>query len=255
MTFFPVESEKLSRSVAAQIELLILRGVLRPGERLPAERDLAERMGVSRPSLRAALSELEEAGLVQVRAGSGIYIADLLAPAFPVPLIRLFATHDEAVHDYIAFRRDMEGLTAARAAEAGSATDIAVIAGIFGRMEQAHESRAPGEEARLDAEFHMAIVEAAHNLVMLHMMRGMYRLLREGIFANRAALFQRRSTRATLLAQHRAIFEAIRDHDPDRARNAVGAHLDFVEQTMIDLRRTEHNERIARQRLLHAAES
>ncbi|WP_116132385.1 FCD domain-containing protein [Tropicimonas sp. IMCC34043] len=252
MPFTPVDAERLSRAVVNQIELLILRGVLAPGERLPAERDLAERLGVSRPSLREALVELEARGLIQRRAGAGIFVADLLGPAFSDPLIRLFATHDEAVLDYVAFRRDIEGLAAERAARLGSDTDQAVIAEIFGRMEAAHEARSGEAEARLDAEFHMAILEASHNLILLHMMRSMYQLLREGVFLNRRALFRQRTTRAALLAQHRAILTAILARDPAAARTAAEAHLDYVEQTILDLRRAEHNETVARQRLEHA---
>ena len=116
MPFRPVTPEKLSTAVVRQIELLILRGVLRPGERLPAERELAERLGVSRPSLRDAVSSLQEAGLLASKPSAGIYVADVLGSAFAPALTQLFARHDEAVFDYLSFRRDMEGLAAARAA-------------------------------------------------------------------------------------------------------------------------------------------
>ena len=255
MPFTPIQSEKLSAAVVEQIELLILRGVLRPGERLPAERDLAERLNVSRPSLREALAELEERGLVSRRAGAGIFIADIVGTAFSDPLIRLFSSHDEAVFDYLAFRRDMEGLAAERAARLGSDTDLAVIAEIFAQMEAAHASRSGAEEARLDAEFHLAIVEARHNIVMVHMMRAMYQLLREGVFYNRQALFRQRVTRSALLDQHRAIHEAIRARDAEAARRAVETHLDYVEGAMLDLRRAERNETIALQRLRHARDT
>ena len=105
MPFEPILPEKLSASVVRQIELLILRGILRPGERLPSERELSERFGVSRPSLREAVSELQEAGLLVARANSGIYVADVLGSAFSPALTRLFASHDEAVFDYLGFRR------------------------------------------------------------------------------------------------------------------------------------------------------
>ncbi|SNS20945.1 FadR/GntR family transcriptional regulator [Tropicimonas sediminicola] len=255
MPFTPVDSEKLSQAVVRQIELLILRGVLRPGERLPAERDLAERLAVSRPSLREALSELEERGLILRRASAGIFVADVLGPAFSEPLIRLFSAHDEAVFDFIAFRRDIEGLAAERAARLGSDTDLAVIAEIFRQMETAHEGRSGSEEARLDAEFHMAIIEAGHNLVTLHMMRAMYQLLQEGVFFNRKAMFRQRTTRVALLDQHRAVHDAIRQRDPAAARTAVEAHLDYVQQAMLDQRRADHHEMVARQRLQHASNS
>ena len=120
MPFRSVQPEKISTSVTHQIELLILRGILRPGERLPSERELSERMGISRPSLREAIAELQQKGLLTSKAGAGIYVADVLGGAFSPALTRLFADHEEAVLDYIGFRRDMEGLAAERAARLAS---------------------------------------------------------------------------------------------------------------------------------------
>ncbi|MEM6741711.1 MAG: FCD domain-containing protein [Pseudomonadota bacterium] len=251
MPFSPVEPEKISTSIVRQIELLILRGVLRPGERLPAERALAERLGVSRPSLREAIAELETSGLLARRAGAGIFVADVLGSAFSPALVRLFAEHDEAVFDYLAFRRDVEGLAAERAARQGSDTDLEVISTIFSKMEAAHTKPSPKEEANLDAQFHLAIVEASHNVVMLHMLRSMYDLLRQGVFYNRQVMFRQRTTRAALLTQHRAINDALQVRDPDGAKHAVHLHLDFVEQALRDQRRAEENEAVAKQRLAH----
>ena len=93
MPFQKINPERVSDSVVKQIEQLILRGILRPGERLPSERDLAERLGVSRPSLREAVSDLENRGLLKTRAGSGVYVADVLGSAFSEPLIALFSSH------------------------------------------------------------------------------------------------------------------------------------------------------------------
>ncbi len=251
MPFEKVQPEKLSHGVVRQIELLILRGILRPGERLPAERELSERLGVSRPSLREALADLQAAGLLTSRAGAGVYVADMLGSPFSGPLVRLFATHDEAVFDYIAFRRDMEGLAAARAAGFGSDADLEVIAAVFGKMEAAHSKRSPEDEAALDADFHLAIIEASHNVVMLHMMRSMYQLLREGVFYNRQVMFRQRTTRDTLLDQHRAINEALQAREAAGARAAVEAHLDFVAAALSAQQKADRNEAIARKRMEH----
>ncbi|CUH78403.1 FadR/GntR family transcriptional regulator [Tropicibacter naphthalenivorans] len=249
MPFSQVQPEKLSAAVVSQIELLILRGILRPGERLPSERELSERLGVSRPSLREAVAELQERGLLTSRAGAGIYVTEVLGSAFSEALIQLFAGHDEAVFDYLSFRRDMEGLAAERAAEHGTDTDLQVIAELYAKMEAAHGKRNPNEEARLDADFHLAIIEASHNVIMLHMMRSMYQLLREGVFYNRQIMFKQRTTREALLDQHRAINDALQARDPQAARKAVEQHLSYVETALHADRRTEANESIARQRL------
>ena len=251
MPFQPVQQEKLAHGVVRQIELLILRGLLRPGERLPSERELAERMDVSRPSLREAIAELQQRGLLVTRAGAGVYVADMLGSAFSDALINLFASHDEAVFDYISFRRDLEGMAAERAARFGSETDLKVINTVFTKMEAAHSKRNPADEAELDAEFHLAIFEASHNIIMLHTMRAMFDLLRAGVFYNRQQMFRQRTTRDLLLEQHRAINDGIQARDPIAARSAAEAHMTYVEGALDDLRRAIKHEEIARLRYQH----
>ena len=251
MPFQKIQPEKLSQSVVAQIELLILRGILRPGERLPSERELSERFGVSRPSLRDAVAELQKSGLLTAKANAGVFVAEALGSNFSPALTRLFAAHDTAVFDYIDFRRDMEGLAAERAARLGSDTDLAVVDSVFQRMEAAHQKRNPTDEARIDADFHLAIIEASHNVVMLHMMRSMYELLRDGVFYNRQIMFQQRTTRTMLLDQHRAINTALQARDAKAARKAVESHMDFVRVALEDRRKSEEHEAIAQQRLSH----
>lgn len=251
MPFQKVQTEKLSTSVIRQVEQLILRGILRPGERLPSERELSERLGVSRPSLREAIADLQDRGLLTSKAGAGIFVADVLGSAFSDSLIKLFSSHEEAVFDYISFRRDMEGLAAERAARFASDTDLSVIQSVFKKMETAHTKRNPTDEARLDADFHLAIIEASHNVIMLHMMRSMYQLLREGVFYNRSVMFKQRTTRGDLLEQHRDINTALQARDPEAARQAVVAHLDYVERSLTDFQKAERNEAVARQRFEH----
>ena len=254
MPFTPVQPEKLSTAVTRQIEKLILRGILRPGERLPSERELSERLGVSRPSLRDAVAELQEKGLLTTKAGAGIYVANVLGSAFSDALVNLFANHREAVADYVSFRKDLEGLAAERAARHASDTDLRVVQTIFDKMEAAHQKRDPSDEARLDADFHLSIIEASHNVVMLHMMRSMYQLLQQGVFYNRQTMFKQRTTREMLLDQHRAINDALQNRNPAGARAAVEAHLSYVAQSLSDQHRAERNEAIAKMRLDHENE-
>lgn len=251
MPFQKILPEKLSHAVQHQIELLILRGILRPGDRLPAERELAEQLGVSRPSLRDAIAKLQERGLLDARAGSGVFVADVLGSAFSPALIKLFSTHEDAVHDSLSFRRDIEGLAAERAARLGSDTDLKIIDAIFAKMEAAHSKRSPADEAALDAQFHLSIIEASHNIILLHMMRSMYELLREGVFYNRQMLFKQRTKRSDLLEQHRAINVAIQARDSVGAREAIQTHLTYVQHALTELNRAASNEEVARQRYEH----
>ena len=255
MPFAKIQPERIADTVTRQIEMLILRAILRPGARLPPERELADRLGVSRPSLREALADLQSRGLLSSKAGAGVYVADVLGSAFSPALVQLFARNQEAVFDTIAFRRDMEGLAAERAARLGTESDLKVIDALYCRMVAAHPKQKAEDEARLDAEFHLAIIEASHNIIMLHMMRSMYDLLREGVFYNRQIMFQQRMTRQALLDQHGAINRAIQQRDPRAARSAVEVHLDYVEKSLADHQKAQHHEEIAAMRLAQETEA
>lgn len=245
MPFTPIQSEKVSAAARRQIETLILQGVLRPGERLPAERDLAARLDVSRPTVREALTELEARQLITVRPGGGAFVAEVLGSAFSAPLIELFATQDVALFDYLEFRRDLESLAAMRAAERATAADRDVIGAVFERMLKAHADKNFSVEAKIDTDFHMSIVEAAHNVIMLHMARSLYELLRRGVFYNRGVIYAEQNSRDKLLAQHRAIYETVIAGDPDGARAAVETHLDFIKMHLASANRVRSREEIA----------
>ena len=153
---------------------------------------------------------------------------------------------------YISFRRDLEGLAANRAAKQASETDLMVIQSVFDKMITAHQKRSTRIEAQLDAKFHMSIIEASNNVVMLHMIRSMFDLLTEGVFYNRQQMFKQRVSRVQLLEQHRAINAALQRRDPIGAQHAVEAHLDYVETMLSDALISRRNESISKQRYEHA---
>lgn len=247
--FRPIEAGRLADAVTAQIEALILQGVLRPGERLPGERDMAERMGVSRPSLREALAAMQAEGLLVARPGSGVFVAEVLGSAFSPALVRLIARHPQAADDFLAFRKDLEGLAAERAARVAGASDLAVLDRIVAAMRQAHARPDPQADAALDVEFHMALIEASHNLIALHMMRAMQDLLRQGMLFNHPRLFAAPELRERLLEQHVGIAEAVRARDGALARARLEAHLDLVARTLAAHRSADGHDAVARLRL------
>lgn len=254
MPFQKIEAEKLSHAVIRQIEGLILQGILRPGERLPAERDLAAMMGVSRPSLREALAEMQYDGLLLARPGAGIFVAEVLGSAFSPALVGLISRHPQAAADYLAFRKDLEGLAAERAAIAATPGDLAVIDETLRQMQAVHAQKDAKAEAALDVAFHMAIVEAGHNIIALHMMRSMYDLLHAGVFYNRARLFEPGAARQQLLAQHEAINAALQARDGPGARRCIDQHLNFVADSLTAARILEQQDDLAQIRLRHRAD-
>ena len=192
---------------------------------------------------RAAAAALRAAGIEGGARDADRILAAILG--FAPQRLRLVDDRDLNPVEIARLDRDI----AARAARQGSDTDLALVDTIFRKMEAAHGKRDPTREAELDADFHMAIVEASHNVIMLHMMRSMMDLLREGVFFNRSVMFQQRTTRSLLLDQHRAINDPLQARDPDAARRAVETHLNYVRASLADQREADRNEGVARQRL------
>lgn len=226
--FHPVGQERVSSEIVHQIERLILEGVLRPGDRLPAERDLAGEFGVSRPTLREALAALETSGLLTARRGGGTYIGDVMNSIFGEPIIRLFGKHEKATGDYLEFREGIEAQAARWAAQRATSADHEILTSIMQHMEAAHEIENPDREAKLDVELHIAVSDASHNIVMIQSLRSIYNLLEHGVFYNRYLLYGHKGGRDALLEQHRAIYDGVMAHDPDRAEQAVRAHMKSV---------------------------
>lgn len=221
-----VATPRAAESVAGTLEEMILHGVLRPGERLASERDLAARLGVSRPTLRDALAALAGRGLVTL-GREGARVAEYLAP-LSAPLAELFSDDARVAADYFEFRATLEGEAARLAAQRATPMERAALADLLARMREAHKLDDPQEEAALDVELHIAVYEAAHNVVVLHVMRVLSQLLRKGVFFNRDLLYRREGARDQLLAQHVAIVEAIVAGDAQAADKAVAAHIGFV---------------------------
>ena len=244
-----ISHSRTADEVVQQIELLILEGVLRDGDRLPAERELSKRFDVSRPILREALKELEARGLVESRHGGGTFVADVVGRIFSKPLIDLIGRHHKATQDYLEYRRELEGLTAELAATRATDFDRDILTRVIERMRAAHESGDFDAELEADVELHNAIGESAHNIILLHTLRACYRLLTQGIFFHRSSVFGAPGARDHLLAQHEAIYAAIMAGDPRAAKAAAQNHIDFVAAAAREAERSGEWARIARLRL------
>lgn len=243
--FSRIQSSRTADDVVRQIEALILEGVLRGGDRLPGERELARQLDVSRPILREALKQLEQSGLLISRHGGGTFVADVIGQVFSEPVTRLFATHRKATSDYLEYRREIESIAAEFAALRATSADKALLSGIIDEMQIAHNANEFDKGAQLDVEFHNAIGEAAHNIVLLHTLRSCYQLLKDGVFYNRSLIYSHPGLSETLLTQHRAISDAVICGNPQAAREAVQKHIRFVEQALRDKNISEERERVS----------
>lgn len=247
--FSRIEHSRTADEVVEQIETLILEGVLNAGDRLPGERDLAQRFEVSRPILRDALKALELRGLLVTRHGGGTHVADIIGEVFSRPVMDLFSTHPKAASDYLEYRREMEGIAAEYAARRATTDDIALLDAIMARMDAAYRNGDFEDEADVDVEFHHAVGECAHNIILLHTLRSCYRLLSEGVSRHRLLVFTLPGAREDLLAQHRAIHAAVKAGDPAAARKAAMDHITYVERSMAEAERTGDWQRVSRLRL------
>ncbi|HVK91800.1 MAG TPA: FCD domain-containing protein [Mycoplana sp.] len=247
--FARVSHGRTADEVVRQIELLLLEGVLRDGDRLPGERELSKRFDVSRPILREALKELEVRGLLVSQHGGGTYVADIIGQVFSRPVIDLIARHQRATIDYLEYRRALEGITAELAAQRATDYDRQVLKAILDDMRNAHASGRFEDELSADIDLHGAIGEAAHNIILLHTLRACYRLLEQGIFFHRHLVFASDEARGRLLAQHEAICEAIIGGEPAVAKAAAEAHIDYIAGAVREAERSGEWQRVSQLRM------
>lgn len=230
-----IRTQKVCDAIVCHLEKLILEGALRPGEKLAGERDLALRFDVSRPSLREAIEKLSNRGLLRVTR-SGTFVAQFLTPMMR-PLASLLTDNPRAAADYFEFRLGVETQAARIAAANATRLDKQVIGTRIKDMREAQKLGDLDREAQADVDFHIAIYEAGHNVVMLHVMRALGELLRNNIFYNRKALFERAGVRDRLLEQHVTIADAVIAGDADVAETAAAAHIAYTFGQVEDIQR------------------
>jgi len=230
-----IRPQRVADAIAARIEKLILEGALRPGEKLASERELSQRLDVSRPSLREAIDTLVGRGLL-IANRSGTSVAEFLEPMMS-PLVHLYRDHQNAAADYLEFRQWVEAQAARAGAERATEVDRRALRACLADMRKAHKLNDPASEAQADVALHILVYEAGHNFIVLHVMRAMSELLRNNVFFNREHLYGRPGVRDKLLEQHVEIAEAVIAGAPDRAEAAAAAHIKFVSSAVEEFQR------------------
>ena len=221
--FNSIKHTKISEDIANQIKRLIIDGELKPGDQLPPERELIKQLGVSRPSLREALNSLVTMGFLEVRQAKRTFVKSVSSKLIEDPLSLLIKADDQKIFDLIEVRKAIETWAAYHAAQKASREDIKQLDTIIGEMKRAFEEGRSWEKQ--DADFHLAIAQATHNTIHMHIMSGIYDLLRESV----GRVFRDRVKIKKLLDQHYRIFNAIKNHSPDKARERTLEHLNYVE--------------------------
>ena len=212
---------RLPDHVAAQLMELISQRVLKTGDALPAEAELARRFGVSKAVIREALSQLATGGMITIQQGRPSSVAALSSEPLAGYLNLAVRVADEGLREAIELRQALETDIAMLAARRATPSDLAEIGAIVERMKRDYETLDPWIEA--DVEFHLALGRASHNSLMSFLMEALSRTMRECV-RDLQVRQELRDNRATL-ERHLAIHEALLRRDPEGARAAMQAHF------------------------------
>lgn len=230
IVFKPIRPKKISEEIVEQIKALIAKGDLKPGERIPSERDMATLLGVSRPSVREAIMVLEAMGLIESRQGGGTYVRSLTENALADPLSSMVEKDPQLLQALVEVRKGIESWSAFLAASRATGEEIEQLGELFREMER--QAASGGWDPNIDSRFHYVITNATHNTLQLHVLNTIHGLFEATIHVTLSEFYRRQGYLQPLLEQHRAIYEAIAAHDPHLARQKMMDHLEFVEEKM-----------------------
>jgi GntR family transcriptional repressor for pyruvate dehydrogenase complex len=230
-----IKQAKISDMITERLETMIIDGTLTAGEKLLPERLLAEKFQVSRPSLREAIQNLTAKGLIERKQGGGTFVTKSLNKAMTDPLMDLIANRPETQFDLLEFRHALEGMAAYYAALRGQPAEYQALKDALASLNDADLSQDPQAEAQALSEFYMTMSKAAHNMVLLNVMRSMQDMLIDNIQRNLAMLRAGADVEKKIRQQRNDIVDAIVAGDPMLARSASNKHLGFVEQTLLDI--------------------
>lgn len=219
----PVKSTRIYQEIVRQVRQMIAEGRLKSGDRLPPERDLAEKFLVSRTSVREALRALESLGLIAIRPGEGTFVREVSVESLIEPLALVLTSQREAIHELFEARRLLEPAIAALAAGRATPEEIQEMERIL--AEQAKEVAAGHTGLAQDAQFHAAIGTAAHNRAITRIVHAIMDLLAQS--REESLNTPGRPTRSH--QDHRGILAAIAARDERRARQAMLDHVEAVE--------------------------
>lgn len=223
-----VRKTKVYENIAQQIQRLIRDGLLKPGDKLPPERELVEMFQVSRSSVRDAIRALELMGLVEPRQGEGTVVLDPSNNSLINPLAAALLLERELVSELLEFRGMIEPSLARRAATHATPEDVTHLKDILHRQ---GEKVGRGELAiEEDSEFHYAIAHIAKNSVVLKVLDSFMDLLRE----SRKQTLQVEGRLKKSLTGHQQILQAIERHDPSTAETAMRRHLEEIEGIVLN---------------------
>jgi GntR family transcriptional repressor for pyruvate dehydrogenase complex len=232
----PIQKVSIAEEIAKQIMDLISSGSLRPGQRLPSERELCEHFGASRPSLREALRGLAIVGVLNARVGDGTSVAVNPGVFMRKVMEWRMVTEKPDIDNLLEVRVALEVLSAARAARNATEEDLKALRELVAKMKACGTNET--QFARLDAEFHVVIAKASGNSLILNLVS----MIRSQLI--RALTQALRSSNAIMHSnkEHATLLNAIESHDAEASRAAMLAHLEGFQRHFMDTdRRLDSN--------------
>lgn len=233
MELKPIKQKRIYESIIEQIKELIVAGNLKAGDRLPSERELAEKLQVSRTVVREALTALKMTGLIEIRPGEGTFIRqiDLESVVQPMIMMLLLERERNRVHDLLEVRKALEIECVSLAAEKADGRDLAKMREALQLMESSLDDVNTGVNA--DLKFHFAIAEASKNPLLIQLMNTIHGTMNETLGTTRSLwLSNTKGTLERLNEEHRSIYRAVRNGDKKKARELMYNHLKKVEREL-----------------------
>lgn len=231
MDLKPIKTKKIYEEIIEQIRVLVVKGDLKAGDRLPSERDLAVRLNVSRASVREALSALEMMGLVEIRSGEGTFIQKVNLDSVMTPLTWVLSMEKDTVLELLEVRKMLEGQTVALAAKRAVSEDLRELEDALKAMLEDLQTGQIGEQA--DLRFHYAVAKASKNKILLRLMNAISDTMHQTLKASRVRLYEEQVTPERLYKEHVHILEAIIERKDDEARQFMLEHLAGVEERLL----------------------
>ena len=224
--FSAIRQSKVSEDIVDQIKRLIREGQLKPGERLPSERQLARILEVGRSSLREAINSLALMGLVEVRQRKGIYVGTVSTPLISDPLRLLMAADRDMFTHLYDIRIDIEVASAMAAAENRNNEQLTVMASHLASMQDTCQEHSYSAES--DLQFHLAIAEATGNFLRVHIIKEIFDMTRNQLHTALETVTALQGNLDAIYRQHSDVYQAIADKNQLGAGAAMRRHLLWV---------------------------
>ncbi|MGS0763718.1 FadR/GntR family transcriptional regulator [Syntrophomonas curvata] len=224
LSFQPIKIKKIYEEIVEQLKEMISNGELKPGQKLPSERDMAESLGVSRASVREALTALEAIGILDIRPGEGTFVRETSVSATFAPLAMVLEMEQNPGGQLMEVRRVLETEMAALAAQRATEEDLKNIKTNLNHMKTAQTI---SQSVEADLRFHFTIAEATHNTILLRIMNTVADLMHNAFRVQREELFADKGTE--IICEHEAIYNAIRDRNSEAAKSKMLQHIDNIQ--------------------------